>query len=75
MKTLKIESILDGLKTGFIMSIPFFLFYNIMENLFTSRPYPLSWIDGGYGIILLSVSGLILGAWRKFDDNRSVDQA
>ena len=65
-KRMNIQSAIDGLKTGFIMGVPIMLFDNIMQNLFAVRPYPLSWIDGGYGIIIFSVSGLILGGWRKY---------
>ncbi len=64
---MKIESAMEGLKTGFLLSLPFSLFYNIMINFFAMRPYPLSWIDGGYGIVLFSISGLILGGWRKYE--------
>ena len=66
-KRMNIQSALDGLKTGFLLGIPMMLFYNMMQNLFALRPYPLAWIDGGYGIILFSVSGLILGAWKKYE--------
>ena len=68
-KRMNIQSAMDGLKTGFLMGVPIMLFYNIMQNLFAFRPYPLSWIDGGYGIIIFSVSGLILGGWRKYKES------
>lgn len=65
-KRMKVESAMDGLITGLILGIPSSLFYNIMINLFSSRPYGLSWIDGGEGIILFAVAGLVLGGWRKY---------
>jgi hypothetical protein len=74
-KRMNIQSAMDGLKTGFLMGVPMMLFYSMMQNLFAMRPYPLSWIDGGYGIILFSVSGLILGGWRKYDSNSGATAA
>ena len=70
-RRMNVQSAMDGLKTGLYMGITLSLFYNIMMNLFSMRPYPLSWIDGGAGIIMFAISGLILGGWRKYESTPS----
>ncbi|HLF35785.1 MAG TPA: DUF1761 domain-containing protein [Cyclobacteriaceae bacterium] len=64
---MKVESAMDGLKSALILGFPVTILYNIMQNLFSMRPYGLSWIDGGCGIIMFAVAGLVLGGWRKYD--------
>ncbi len=66
-KRMKVESTMDGLKSALILGFPVMILYNIQQNLFTMRPYGLSWIDGGCGIILFAAAGLVLGGWRKYD--------
>lgn len=64
---MKVESAVDGLKSALILGFPIMILYNIQQNLFSMRPYGLSWIDGGCGIILFAAAGLILGGWRKYE--------
>ncbi|HYG18452.1 MAG TPA: DUF1761 domain-containing protein [Ohtaekwangia sp.] len=36
------------------------------SGMFAGDPYGLAWINGGYYLAWLTVTGFILGAWRKF---------
>ncbi len=67
LKRMNVKSAIDGLKIGLIMGFPFALLNTMTTNLFSYRPYELSWIDGGVNLLIFAVVGLILGAWRKYD--------
>ena len=46
----------------------FFDFMSTMtSDMFAQNPYALSWITGGFNLVALSLSGAILGAWRKYE--------
>lgn len=66
-KRMNIKSGLDGLKSGLIMGFPFALMNTMTTNMFSFRPYELSWIDGGINLLIFAVVGLLLGAWRKYE--------
>ena len=62
-----IKSGWDGMITGLVVGFGL-VFMNIMINdLFELRPYALSWIHGGVIMLWLSISGFILGAWKKYE--------
>ena len=63
---LKIESAIDGLKTALIMSLPFTLLDSMTLNLFSLRPYPLTWIDAAPELMMWATAGILLGGWRKY---------
>lgn len=62
---MRVDSLMDGLKTGFIMGFPIAILGTMTVNMFSIRPYGLAWIDGGMNLILWVVAGIILGAWTK----------
>ncbi len=62
-----VSSMVDGLKTGLIMGFPIAILGTMTVNLFSIRPYGLTWLDGGMNLIMWIVAGLILGAWRKYE--------
>ena len=66
-RRMNIESPMDGLKTAFLMGISFSLLNHITLDMFSLRPYGLSWIDSGAELILWGLAGLILGGWRKYE--------
>ena len=66
-RRMNIESSIDGLKTAILMGIPFSLLNHITLNMFSLRPYGLSWIDSGVELIIWALAGLILGGWRKYE--------
>ena len=35
--------------------------------MFAKNPYALSWITGGFDMVSLSLSGFVLGVWRKYE--------
>jgi Protein of unknown function (DUF1761) len=65
-KRLRVESLTDGLLIGAGIGFVFHLLPTMASNLFSIRPYELSWIDGGYYVIVTALAGAILGAWRKY---------
>lgn len=68
-KRMNVESAKDGLITAVIMGIPFSLFNLMTVYMFSFRPYGLAWIDGGENLIIWALSGIVLGAWRKYEKN------
>jgi Protein of unknown function (DUF1761) len=65
-RRLRVESLMDGLLLGAGIGFAFHLLPNMTSNLFSFRPYELSWIDGGYYVVVTALAGAILGAWRKY---------
>lgn len=64
---LKVTNGLNGLLYGLIISFSFVFLSKLTSDMFAQNPYGLSWITGGYDMVALSLSGLILGAWRKYE--------
>lgn len=62
---MNVSTLADGLKTGFIMGFPIAILGNMTVNMFSFRPYALTWIDGGVNLVIWIVAGAILGAWTK----------
>ena len=63
---LNVKSGLMGLFYGLIISFSFVFLSKLTGDMFAQNPYALSWITGGYDMVALSVTGFILGAWRKY---------
>jgi hypothetical protein len=66
-RRMSIESSMDGLKTALLMGISFSLLNHITLDMFSLRPYGLSWINSGVELIMWALAGLILGGWRKYE--------
>ncbi len=73
-KRMSIESALDGLKTAVLMGIPFSLLNHMTVNMFSLRPYPLTWIEGGADLLIWAAAGLILGGWRRYQPETASEQ-
>ena len=67
-KRMNVESAKDGFITALIMGIPFSLFNLMTINMFSFKPYGLAWIDGVENLLIWAVSGIILGAWTKYEE-------
>lgn len=67
LKRMNVKSAVDGLKIGLVMGFPFALLGTMTTYMFSYRPYELSWIDGGVNLLIFALTGLILGAWRKYE--------
>jgi len=61
-----VDSALSGLLIGLLMGFAFTHLPHLVQNLFSFRPYGLSWIDGGVNLVIWGLAGLILGGWRKY---------
>jgi len=72
-KRMRIESVVDGIQTALIMGIPFSLLNHMTVNMFSLRPYPLSWIEGGADLIVWLAAGAILGGWRRYRPETQVE--
>lgn len=57
------SSWLEGLHTGFIVSILWAFTSMTVTHLFAGRTTRLILIDGGFYLVFFSLAGLILGAW------------
>lgn len=65
LNKMNVESGMGGAGIGLLISFSF-VFLTIMNgNMFAMKPYALAWITGGYGMVAMTLSGFILGAWRK----------
>jgi hypothetical protein len=53
-----------GAKIGFFVSVCFFAALSLMNFLFEGRPIGLFLIEGGYGVIGVTLMGAIIGAMR-----------
>jgi len=62
-----IKSMIAGLITGFVFGTVFVLSETVVKDMFSMRPLLLSFIDGGVSVLVYTVTGSILGAWRKYD--------
>ena len=63
-----VESGLKGALIGLMIGFCFVFLTRMTSNLFEGRPYALSWITGGFDMVALTLTGLILGAWRKYKE-------
>ena len=63
---LGVESAVQGALYGLILAFSFNFLARMTSNLFAQAPYELSWITGGFDMVAMTLTGLILGAWRKY---------
>jgi len=56
-----------GFLIGLLFGTVFVLFETVVKDMFSMRPLELSLIDGGVSVVVYSVTGFILGAWRKYE--------
>lgn len=64
---LSVESAMDGLKWAFTFWIGFSVLAITTNCLFEMKP-DLIWINAGFSLLYFLATGLILGAWRKYND-------
>lgn len=56
-----------GFLLGLLFGTVFVLFETVVKDMFSMRPLELSLLDGGVSVIVYSITGFILGAWRKYE--------
>ena len=62
-----VDSVIEGLKIAILIGFAFTLMYSMTNNLFTFKPYYLTWIDGGVFVVVYAIFGAILGGWKKHE--------
>lgn len=62
---LGVQSAVSGLLHGALIAFVFILMTSMVNNMFAQAPYNLAWITGGFHVVGMGISGLILGAWTK----------
>jgi hypothetical protein len=62
---LNVRSGLRGAGIGLLIVFSFDFLARMTSDMFAQAPYELVWITGGFDMVLLTISGFILGAWRK----------
>ncbi len=62
---LDIRSGIYGAGIGLLIAFSFDFLSRMTSNMFAQAPYELAWITGGYDMVILTISGFILGAWLK----------
>ena len=63
---LNVDNALKGLLMGLLIAFAFNFMPSMSGDMFAQIPYGLSWITGGFAMVGWSISGLILGAWKKY---------
>ena len=64
---LDVRSGLRGAGIALLIAFSFDFLARMTSDLFAQAPYGLAWITGGFDMVILAVSGFILGIWRKED--------
>ena len=62
---LDVSSAGEGAGIGFLIGFSFVFLSKMTGDMFAQSPYALSWINGGFDMVALTLSGIVLGAWRK----------
>ena len=62
-----IKSLIAGLTTGFVFGAVFVLSETVVKDMFSMRPLLLSLIDGGVSVLVYTITGSVLGVWRKYE--------
>ena len=65
---LDVRSGFQGACVGLLIAFSFDFLARMTSNMFAQAPYELAWITGGFDMVLLTISGFILGAWLKIVD-------
>ena len=65
LHNMNVESGMGGAGIGLLISFSFVFLTIMTGNMFAMKTYALSWITGGYGMVAMTLSGFILGVWRK----------
>ncbi len=62
---LDVRAGLRGAGIGLLIVFSFHFLSTLVGNMFAQAPYELTWITGGFDLVLITISGFILGAWTK----------
>jgi hypothetical protein len=62
---LNVTSGVQGAGIALLIVFGFHHLPSMVSNMFAQQPYGLAWITGGFEMAGMTISGFILGAWRK----------
>lgn len=62
---LDIDNLVKGAGTGLLIAFAFTHLTIMRNDMFAQSDYALSWINGGYVLVGLALTGAILGVWAK----------
>lgn len=62
---LDVTSGMRGAGIGLLITFTFVFLSKMTGDMFAKNPYALSWITGGFDMVVVTLSGFILGAWTK----------
>ena len=62
---LNVVSGVHGALVAFLIVFCVHLLPLMNSNMFAGEPYGLAWINGGYYLAWLTITGFVLGTWRK----------
>jgi len=62
---LGVSSGMEGGMMGLFIAFVFVMMPRMTNDMFAQNPYGLSWIVGGFSMAAMTLSGFVLGAWRK----------
>ena len=62
---LNVNTGVQGALIGFLITFSFHHLPEMNNNMFAQAPNGLAWITGGYSMVAITLSGFILGAWKK----------
>lgn len=64
---LNVTNALTGLLYGLLIAFSFVFLSRLTSGMFAQEPYGLAWITGGFDMVAMSITGLVLGAWTKYE--------
>ncbi|MCU0355304.1 MAG: DUF1761 domain-containing protein [Cytophagales bacterium] len=67
-KTIPVDSVSKGFQLSALLALAFVVLPFIVNYLFSLRPVELALIDGGNYAAGIVLSGVVLGAWRKYSN-------
>ena len=65
---MNVDSGVRGAMVGLLIGFAYNHMAGMSSGMFALYPYGLAWITGGFSMVLLSVSGFIMGAWKKYEE-------
>lgn len=63
---LNVISAVRGAFIAFLITFCFAHLTMMTTGMFEMEPYGLAWINGGSSLVIMTISGFILGAWKKY---------
>ncbi|MEL7339782.1 MAG: DUF1761 domain-containing protein [Bacteroidota bacterium] len=61
-----VESAVRGALLGAMFGFAFAIMPRMVSGFFAQEPYALTWLNGGYNTLCMTLGGAILGGWRKY---------